>query len=252
MPPLQLAELRTALGGPLRALAERGIESFASYESAPHRIVQLSHLEGGGARLRGLGQAAFAAVETAGRQTGGALAGINRLLGELQTQHADAQLRMLRVDPAQAGRPAFLALAAEAEAPWEPLFRDIALLCNSALNSCSDKPIIAVICAPGEEASEQMVAEAAALDALMVGLDRSGIVRGGELSLELLSHARGMLHQMRLAPLETYLAALSAVLSLLVGNMAGCSDAMAKQVAWVAAARDALAAAHAQADEVLA
>jgi hypothetical protein len=73
-------------------------------------------------------------------------------------------------------------------------------------------------------------------------------MRGGELSLELLTHVRGVLHRMRLAPMETYLAAAAAVLSLLLGHMAGCADAMAEQCRWTAAAREALNAAHAQAD----
>jgi hypothetical protein len=175
-----------------------------------------------------------------------ALRTITRLLGALQALHADVQLRMLRVDAAQAGRPAFLALAAEPEALWEPLFRDIAQLCASAMSSRSNTPVIASLNAMGEEVTEQASAEAALLDALVEGCaNRDGIVRGGELSLELLTRVRGMLHQLRLAPLDAYLLGVSGAISLLVGNMAGCADAMREQVRRTAAAREVLAAVQA-------
>ena len=244
---LQISEFQAALSGPLRTLAESSLEAFASFESVGHRILQLSHCEGAAAQLRGLGRTAFTVLEVSGAHKCGALAEINRLLAMLQMQHADVQLRMLRIDPAQAGRPAFLALAAEVEAPWELLFRDIAQLCNSAITSSSNKPAVWCLTAPGlNEVDEQTAVEAARLDALTAGCYTEGIVRGGELSLEVLVRTRALLHQMRLAPLEAYLSAVSAVLSLQVGMMSGCADAMAKHIGTVTEARDALKAAHAQ------
>ena len=240
----QISEFHAALGGPLRALAESSLEAFAGFESVGHRILQLSHSEGAAAQLRGLGRTAFTVLEVSEGHKCGALGEINRLLAVLQMQHADVQLRMLRVDPAQAGRPAFLALASEAEAPWELLFRDIARLCNSAITSVSNKPTLLCIAA-GNEVDEQTSIEAAKLDALTAGCDVGGIVRGGELSLEVLVRSRAMLHQMRLAPLEAYLSAVSAVLSLQVGLMSGCADAMAKHLRTTQQARDVLTAAHA-------
>ena len=222
------------------------MESFASFESVGNRILQLSHREDAASQLRGLGRTAFAVLEVAGGHKCGALAEINRLLAVLQMQHADVQLCMLRVDPAQAAQPAYLALAAEVEAPWEPLFRDIAQLCNSAINSSSNKPTVSCLTANmGIEVDEQTSIEAAKLDALTAGCYTEGIVRGGELSLEVLVRSRAVLHQMRLAPLGAYLSAVSAVLSLQVGLMSGCADAMAKHVRTVSEARDALKAAHA-------
>ena len=243
---LQVAEFHAALGGPLRSLAEGSLEAFASYESVGHRIVQLSHREGGSAQLRDLGRTAFSVIEVATGHKCGALTEINRLLAVLQMQHADVQLRMLRVDPAQAGRPAFLALAAEVEPPWESTFRDLAQLCNSAIASVSNKPVICCITATGDDVDEQTSIEAAKLDALALGCNKEGIVRGGELSLEVVTRARGLLHQMRLAPLETYLSAVSSVLSLNVGMMSGCADSMAKHVRLMSEARAALNAAHAE------
>ena len=241
---VQISEFHAALGGPLRALAESSLEAFASYESVGHRIMQLSHREGAAAQLRGLGRTAFTVLEVSAGHKCGALGEINRLLAMLQMQHADVQLRMLRVDPAQAGRPAFLALASEVEAPWELLFRDIARLCNSAITSESNKPTLICISAAGNEVDEQTSIEAAKLDALTAGCDVEGIVRGGEISLEVLVRSRAMLHQMRLAPLEAYLSAVSAVLSLQVGMMSGCADSMAKHVRTTQQARDVLTAAH--------
>ena len=243
----QIAEFQAALGGPLRTLAEGSLAAFAGFESVGHRILQLSHHEGAAAQLRGLGRTAFTVLEVAAAHKCSALAEITRLLALLQMQHADVQLLMLRIDPAQARRPAFLALAAEVEAPWEPLFRDIAQLCNSAINSDSNKPTNWCVSAAGTEVDEQTSIDAAKLDELTTGCDVEGIVRGGELSLEVVVRTRAMLHQMRLAPLEAYLSAVSAVLSLQVGMMSGCADAMARHVRTTTEARDVLAAAHASA-----
>jgi hypothetical protein len=242
-PEAQLAEVRAALAGPLRALAERGIAAFAGFEGVTQRVAQLSRLPGSDAQLRALGPYARVLVDIGTRRQQGALAEIKRLQTALQAQHADVQLRMLRMDATQAARPAFLALAAEAEAPWEPVFRDVAKLCHSAmLTTCAAVINLGVTV----ELPARTAAEAAALDALTAGYDADGISRGGELSLELLTRAHGVLHAMRLAPLETYLAALAGVLSLLVGHMAGCADAMSQQCEHCLEARDALAALYAQ------
>lgn len=143
--------------------------------------------------------------------------------------------------PRRRRAPVFLALAAEAEAPWELVFRDLTKLCHSALQStCSS--VVSNLGAT-VELPAQTEAEAAALNALTAGYDGDGIARGGELSLELLTRAHGMLHTMRLAPLETYFAALSGVLSLLVGHMVGCAEPMSQQCDRCVEARDALTAA---------
>jgi len=241
-PEAQLAEVRAALAGPLRALAERGIAAFAGFEGVTQRVALLSRLPGSDAQLRALGPYAQVLVDVGTRRHQGALAEISRLQTALQVQHADVQLRMLRLDPTQAARPAFLVLVAEAEAPLELLFRDIVKLCHSAKQSTC-KSVVASVSAAGGEMPAQTAAEAAALDALTAGYSEDGIVCGGELSLELLTRAHGMLHMMRLAPLETYLAALAGVLSLLVGHMAGCADAMTELFSLCLESRDALSAA---------
>ena len=243
--------MRAALAGPLRVLAERSLEAFASFESVGHRVAHLGRAEGGAAQLRALGPTAYAYIESSRCHKGVALDEIKRLLAALQAQHADVQLRALRIDPAQAGRPAFLALSEEAEASWEPLFRDIALLSSSAIHSGTNRPVLCFLAAVGGEVPEQTSFEASLLDALVAGSETSGIVRGGELTLELLTRVRGMLHQMRLAPLETYLAAQSAVLSLLVGVMSGSADAFTRHSHVAEDALAALNAAHAHPGEVL-
>ena len=243
---LQLAEAHVALAGPLRSLAERSIEAFCSFNGISSLVVQPGRSTCGDAVLRDLAPAATLAVELSARQLGSAHAATVRLLAALQAQHADVQLRMLRRDAAQAGKPAFLALAAEAEEPWEPLFRDIAQLSHSAIASRSDRPVSAFLREAGELQTALSGAQMALLDRLLaLEPARDGIMRGGELSLELLMRVRGMLHQLRLAPLDVYLGALSAALSLLVGQMAGCVDALHGHVRCAEAARDALAAAQA-------
>ena len=240
-PEAQLAEVRAALAGPLRALAERGIVAFAGFEGVTQRVAQLSHCPGSAAQLRALGPYAQVLVDIGMRGQQGALAEISRLQTALQALHADVQLRMLRMDATQAARPAFLELTAEAEAPMELVFRDITKLCHSAMMQSSICSVVA-LSAVGEEMPAQTAAEAAALDALTAGYDADGIARGGELSLELLTRAHGMVHMMRLAPLETYLAALASVLSLFVGHMAGCGDTMTQLCHQSVEARDALSA----------
>ena len=181
----QVAAVQAEIAGPLRQLAERSIDAFST-EAGPSEMLLIMSSRGGTMPAAVLAIAATAMSHSSSHLQM-AQAGLKRLLDGARQVHAELQLTLLRLTPAEGARPAFSTFAGK-EAPWDVLLREVLLLSDFAI-VCST----ALEAVPAAAAAQQSSSttdggsggDDEAVQLMISSCKKAHVALGGQLCMEL-------------------------------------------------------------------
>ena len=189
----QLAAVQAEIAGPLRQLAERSIEAFST-EAGPSEMLLVMSSRGGTMPAAVLAIAATAMSHSSSHLTM-AQAGLKRLLDAARQVHAELQLTLLRLTPAEGARPAYSTFSGK-EAPWDVLLREVLLLSDFAI-VCST----ALEAVPAAAAAQQSSSttdggggDDEAVQLMISSCKKAHVALGGQLSMELVRACAACAH----------------------------------------------------------
>jgi hypothetical protein len=181
----QVAAVQAEIAGPLRQLAERSIDAFST-EAGPSEMLLVMSSRGGTMPAAVLAIAATAMSHSSSHLQM-AQAGLKRLLDGARQVHAELQLTLLRLTPAEGARPAFTTFSGK-EAPWDVLLREVLLLSDFAI-VCST----ALEAVPAAAAAQQSSSttdggsggDDEAVQLMISSCKKAHVALGGQLCMEL-------------------------------------------------------------------
>ena len=208
----QVEAVQAEIAGPLRQLAERSIEAFST-EAGPSEMLLVMSSRGGTMPAAVLAIAATAMSHSSSHLLM-AQAGLKRLLNGARQVHAELQLTLLRLTPADGARPAYCAFSGK-EAPWDVLLREVLQLCDFAV-MCST----ALEAVPAAAAAQQSSSttdggcsgggDEEAVQLMISSCKKAHVALGGQLCMELVRACAACAHAaLRDAALRAALRALT-------------------------------------------